>query len=57
MWDKIVRNYEGDDKLKKENLQTFWRQFEILKMSDEEDVVAYFLWWCRGIIPPSQNTF
>lgn len=44
MWDKLVRNYEGHNKVKKEKLQTFQRQFESLKMNDEEDFVAYFLW-------------
>jgi uncharacterized lipoprotein YehR (DUF1307 family) len=43
MWDKLVSNYEGDEKVKKEKLQTFQRQFESLKMNDEEDVAAYFL--------------
>ena len=43
MWDKIIGLYEGDSKVKKENLQTHKRQFESLKMEDEEDIAAYFL--------------
>lgn len=41
MWDKLVRNYGGDDKLKKENLKNFLWQFEGLKMNEED--VVYFL--------------
>lgn len=42
-WDKLIHNYEGDGKVKKENLQTYKRYFESLKMNDEECVAAYFL--------------
>jgi hypothetical protein len=43
IWDKIQKIYEGDDKVKKENLQTRRRKFESLKMEYEENVAAYFL--------------
>jgi hypothetical protein len=43
IWDKLQNIYEGNDNLKKEKLQTLRRQFEILKMKDEENVAAYFL--------------
>ena len=43
IWDKIQNTYEGDEKVKKEKLQTHRRQFESLKMKDEENDVVYFL--------------
>jgi hypothetical protein len=42
-WDKLKKNYEGDDNVKKENFQTHRRHFKSLKMKYEEDVAAYFL--------------
>lgn len=41
--DKLIHIYEGDDKVKKAKLQNYRRQFESLKMNDEEDIVAYFI--------------
>ncbi|WP_369124372.1 hypothetical protein, partial [Actinobacillus pleuropneumoniae] len=35
--------YNGDSKVKKAKLQTHRRQFESLKMDDEEDIASYFL--------------
>ena len=36
VWDKLVSLYDGDSKVKKEKLQNYRRQFESLKMNDEE---------------------
>ncbi|KAH9293136.1 hypothetical protein KI387_041660 [Taxus chinensis] len=43
IWDKLRTIYEGDDKVKRAKLQTHRRQFESLKMKDEENVAAYLL--------------
>ena len=43
VWDKLVSLYDGDSKVKKVKLQTYRRQFESLKMDDEEDIASYFL--------------
>jgi len=43
MWEKLVGLYDGDSKVKKAKLQTHRRQFESLRMEDEEDIVAYLL--------------
>ena len=43
IWEKLGSLYDGDSKLKKEKLQTHRRQFESLRMEDEEDIVAYLL--------------
>jgi uncharacterized lipoprotein YehR (DUF1307 family) len=43
IWDKLQNIYEGDDKVKKAKLQTHRRQFESLKMKDEENVASYLL--------------
>ena len=40
VWDKLKSIYEGDDKVKKDKLQTFLAQFETLKMKEEEDVAT-----------------
>ena len=41
MWDKLQNIYEGDDKVKKEKLQTHRGQFESLKMK-EANIASYF---------------
>jgi hypothetical protein len=43
IWDKIQKIYEGYEKVKKTKLQTRRRQFESLKMKDEENFSSYFL--------------
>ena len=43
MWEKLIGLYDGDSKVKKAKLQTHRRQFESLKMEDEEDIAAYLL--------------
>eukprot|EP00253_Pinus_taeda_P024384 PITA_24384 len=43
MWEKLVGLYDGDSKVKKAKLQTHIRQFESLKMEDEEDIAGYLL--------------
>lgn len=49
MWHKLISIYEGDGKVKKENLQTFRRQFESINMKDEEKIVAYLVNSLRGL--------
>ena len=45
IWDKLMNMvYEGDGKVKGAKLQTYKRQFEYLKMKEDEDIAAYFLW-------------
>jgi hypothetical protein len=43
MWDKLQNIYEGDDKVKKEKLQTHRGKFDTLKMNEEESIATYFL--------------
>ena len=43
VWDKLVSLYGGDSKFKKAKFQIHRRQFESLKMDDEEDISWYFL--------------
>ena len=43
VWDKLKNIYEGDDKVKREKLQTYRGQFENLKIKEEENIKAYFL--------------
>ena len=43
VWDKLISLYNGDSKVKKAKLQTHRRQFEGLKIDDEEDIASYFL--------------
>jgi hypothetical protein len=43
MWDKLISNYEGDEKVKDAKLQTHRFKFEQLKMNEDEIVSKYFL--------------
>jgi hypothetical protein len=43
IWDKLQNIYEGDTKVKVENLQTYRGQFEQIKMKEDEDITTYFL--------------
>jgi hypothetical protein len=43
MWDKIISNYEGNEKVKDAKLQTYILQFEQLKMNEDETVNKFFL--------------
>ena len=42
MWDKLATIYQGDSKVQQAKLQTYRSQFEGLKMSEEENIAAYF---------------
>ena len=44
IWDKLQNIYEGDSKFKATKLQTYRGQFEQLKMKEDENIAAYFLW-------------
>jgi hypothetical protein len=43
MWDKLISNYEGNEKVKDAKLQTFRLKFEQIKMNEDETVSKYFL--------------
>jgi hypothetical protein len=43
MWDKLINNYEGNEKVKDAKLQTYRIQFEQLKMKEDETIGKYFL--------------
>jgi hypothetical protein len=43
MWDKLISNYEGNEKVKDAKLQTYRLKFEQLKMNEDEIVSKYFL--------------
>ena len=43
MWDKLVSNYERNEKVKDAKLQTYRLKFEQLKMNEDENVSKYFL--------------
>jgi hypothetical protein len=43
MWDKLINNYEGNEKVKDAKLQTYRVQFEKLQMKEDETVGKYFL--------------
>jgi hypothetical protein len=43
IWDKLQNVYEGDEKFKATNLQTYRGQFEQLKMKEYENITTYFL--------------
>ena len=42
-WDKLRIIYEGESKVKESKLQTYKRQFESLKMKEEENIDEYIL--------------
>jgi hypothetical protein len=42
IWDKLVNNYEGDEKVKLAKLQAYRMQFESLRMSEDENVQVSF---------------
>jgi uncharacterized lipoprotein YehR (DUF1307 family) len=42
-WDKIVSNYEGNEKVKDAKLQTYRLKFEQLSMNEDETIRKYFL--------------
>jgi uncharacterized lipoprotein YehR (DUF1307 family) len=43
IWDKLVNNYEGDEKVKLAKLQAHIMQFESLRMSEDENIAGFFL--------------
>ena len=43
MWDKLVKNYEGNEKVKDSKLQMYRLTFKQLKMNEDETVSKYFL--------------
>jgi hypothetical protein len=43
MWDKLINNYEGNEKVKDAKLQTYRLKFEQLKMNEYETISKYFL--------------
>jgi hypothetical protein len=43
MWDKLINNYEGNEKVKDAKLQTYRLKFEQLKMNEDETISKYFL--------------
>ena len=38
MWDKLINNYEGNEKVKGVKLQTYRLKFEQLKMNEDETI-------------------
>ena len=42
MWDKLISNYEGNEKVKDVKFQTYRLQFEQLKMNEDEIVNKFF---------------
>jgi hypothetical protein len=43
MWDKFIRRYEGNEKVKDAKIQTYRLQFEQLNMKEDETVGKYFM--------------
>jgi hypothetical protein len=43
MWDKLINNYEGNEKVKDAKLQTYKLKFEKLNMNEYETFSKYFL--------------
>ena len=42
MWDKIISNYEGNEKVKDAKLQTYRLKFEQLKRNENETISKFF---------------
>jgi hypothetical protein len=42
MWEKLINNYEGNEKVKDAKLQTYIVQFEKLQMKEYETIGKYF---------------
>jgi hypothetical protein len=43
IWHKLVKSYEGDEKVKLVKLQSYIMQFENLRTSEDENVAGFFL--------------
>jgi hypothetical protein len=43
MWDKLISNYKGNEKVKDAKLQSYTLKFEQLNMNEDEIVSRYFL--------------
>jgi hypothetical protein len=43
IWDKLLKNYEGDEKVTSAKLQSHIIQFENLRMSEDENMAGFFL--------------
>jgi hypothetical protein len=43
IWDKLVKSYEGDEKVKLDKIQAHIIQFKSLRMSEDENVAGFFL--------------
>jgi hypothetical protein len=43
MWDKLISNYEGNEKVKDAKLQIYKVQFEHLQMKEDETIGKYFM--------------
>ena len=43
IWDKIIRSYEGDAKVKGAKLQTLRIEYENLRMHSDENIASFFL--------------
>ena len=43
IWYKLKNVYEGNSKVKGARMQTYRRQFEHMKMKEDEDIATYFL--------------
>ena len=43
VWHKLKNVYEGDEKFTKEKLQIHSREFEMIKMRDEENIASYII--------------
>jgi hypothetical protein len=42
IWEKLVKNYEGDEKVKLVKLQTDKMKFEIRRMGEDENIASFF---------------